>query len=547
MKKLLCLLLAFAVVFSAACTPDSPVTPPDGGNGGDRGEATKIVIYNGGSSEFSVVKGTDEDAVIQAIEDKYYEDTGINLDFEVNYLGTSMKTRLSAALTGGDQVDVVVSHTRGGEGLDEYVLANDCYYDIADLLDDYGANILDNLSDAALSAVTTYDNKVIGIPSVISPYKFGILVRKDYMEACGYTDDPTDTEKTYVGDLETFKAMCLAMKDYITSTVGECSHVISGAMWDMEKVLTLGAYGDAGYWSYTEQYDDNGNFQNVVPGFVTDEYEDVLKLEYDWVQSGLVSSSANSMTLELFESEFIAGTTGVFVCDPTIQHLIQVSRKVKNYNEDAEFTVLGALTENAETERKGFMRNSEATFVACIMKNSANARAVISFYNWMYANEENYELCTYGIEGEHWIKNEDGTYSYPNESYMTQKPYSGAIALVENQMISDLTYAGYTDEEREWIATAADEENYIDNDTVDFLLPYNSQLNDNYKSAANPFYGEFATRVWYGELNPDTVYDATTGTKYFQYYQSMFLEVAETYVNTISQYYQILNPPVNQR
>lgn len=203
--------------------------------GDDRGEATKIVIYNGGSSEFSIVKGSDEDTAIKAIEDKYFEDTGVNLDFEVNYLGTSMKSKLSTSLSGGDQVDIVVSHTRGGEGLDEYVLANNCYYDIADLLEDYGGNILDSLSDNALSAVTTYDKKVIGIPSVVSPYKFGILVRKDYMEACGFTDDPTDTSKTFVGDMATFEKMLVAMKAHIEQVVGDCTHVVSGAIWDLEK------------------------------------------------------------------------------------------------------------------------------------------------------------------------------------------------------------------------------------------------------------------------------------------------------------------------
>jgi len=41
------------------------------------------------------------------------------------------------------------------------------------------------------------------------------------------------------------------------------------------------------------------------------------------------------------------------------------------------------------------------------------------------------------------------------------------------------------------------------------------------------------------------VYDSSSGIKFFPYYQSMFLSVAESYINTVSQYYQILNPAVN--
>ena len=105
---------------------------------------------------------------------------------------------------------------------------------------------------APLDYLTTYKNDVIGIPSVINPYKFGILVRKDWMEACGYTDneEKAKTEfadgKNYelVDNLETFEEMCLAIaREY------KKPYAVSGATWDLEKVVTLGAYGDAGYFT----------------------------------------------------------------------------------------------------------------------------------------------------------------------------------------------------------------------------------------------------------------------------------------------------------
>ena len=68
MKKVLCLILAFSMVFAAACD-NGGKNPGNTPGGDDRGEATKIVIYNGGSSEFSIVKGSDEDTAIKAIED----------------------------------------------------------------------------------------------------------------------------------------------------------------------------------------------------------------------------------------------------------------------------------------------------------------------------------------------------------------------------------------------------------------------------------------------------------------------------------------------
>ncbi len=541
MKRVIsCLIIVVLALSMSACGKRGDK------NDDGRGDATAIVIYNGGSSEYSVVRGTDEETAITAIEEKYYTDTGINLDFQIHYLGSSMKSKLAATIGGSDPLDIVVSHTRGGAGIDEYALANNLFYDISDFLEDYGANILDNLSDEALSSVTTYDKKIVGIPSVINPNKYGILVRKDYMDACGYTYDIEDTDKTYVGDLETFTQMCLDMKVHIKSLLGENTYVISGAVWDVEKVL-IGAFADAGYWSYAEQYDGEGRYLGVVPGFATKEYGGLIDLEYDWVTNGIISTSANNISLELFESEFIAGKTGVFVCDPTVQHLISVSRKTAAYNEDAEFVVMGALPKDADSTRKGFMRNSEATFAAVIMKNSPNARDIIKFYNWMYSSAENYELCTYGIEGTHWVRNADGTYGYPNAEYLTKKPYSGAVALVENQLISTLTYSGYTEQERAWIALAADDVNYVTNNTVNYLLPYNASLNDTLKSAINPFYSDFATQVWFGELDPYSVYSTETGKLYFEHYREQFLTVAESYLDTVSDYYAMMNPSVHAK
>lgn len=484
------------------------------GSGSDyqKEEATKIVIYAGGSSEFAWVKGSEETEIIDYIEQAYYEETGILLDFEITFTGKDLGTQMTNAIAAGDPLDIAISHTRGGAGIDDTMIANDWYCDITEYLEEYGENILENIQGDPMDALTTVDNEVIGIPSVISPYKFGILVRKDWMEACGYTDDTDKAQTEYaagvnyklVNNLETFEEMCLAMKAKY-----ELNHVVTGAPWDLEKVLTLGAFGDSGYFTYTTRTDASGKEQ-VVPGFATEEYEKVLKKEYDWAKAGIVSNEAEIILLEQGEKNFIAGKTGVFVLDPTVQHLIQVARRCKEINETAEFTVLGALTENANSTQKGFMKNTPATFAACILKTSQNVAEIIKFMNWVYASEENYNLCRYGIEGTHWIDNGDGTYSYPEgkESYVTEPPYSGILTLVENQNISNLTYQGYSDEEKAWIATAADESNYINNDMINYMWPSApDSIKNSYTQQKNTLYGR-ASEAWSGRVDPAQNYSA---------------------------------------
>lgn len=402
-KRILALLLAAAMTFSmVACgeeTPSGPSTP----SGTKRPEGAIITIYTGGSSEFIWTKGSKEDEIVEYIEQKYFDDTGVSLDFKVSFIGQDMKSKLTSAAAGGDPVDIAVSHSRGGDGIDDWLLRNG-YYDISNDLSQYAPFVedafskpLDGAVSSALDAVTTSNDKIIGIPSVISPYKFGILVRKDRMEAVGYTDDAekagmlcTATGKNYilVDNLEDFTDMCLAI-----NAIYNTKYTVSGAIWDIEKVLGLGAFGTAG--QYTNAVDEE--MKVIRPGSSFDYYLDVIKLEYDWAKSGVISTDADTILKDEAEQAFYAGTSSVFVLDPTVTHLIQVARNCKAVNPEAEFTVLGALREkrdpsackyfqkNADgTDKtdesgnkipmKGFMRNTQAVFCAGFLQSSTNVR-----------------------------------------------------------------------------------------------------------------------------------------------------------------------------
>lgn len=510
--KTVCTLLVFLLLplSLAACGGgnggDSTVTP----GGSDRPAGKKIVIYTGGSSEFSWVKGSDEDRIIEYIEDKYYNETGNSLDFEIAYLGEDMRQKLTSELAGGTQVDIAVSHTRGGVGIDDFVMTNLIYYDLAGLIETYAPNLYKNISGTPLNSMTTYSEKVIAIPSVINPYKFGILVRKDYMEQAGFTDDVAktsevcpETGKNYVlvDNLDAFEEMCLGINKITGNT-----YAVSGATWDAEKVLVLGPYTDSGYFTTTIR--NYTGMDGVYPGNMTEEYGDVLQKEYEWATNGVMSREANATLLEQAESTFISGTTGVFIQDPTIQHLIQVARRTKAVNPEAEFTVLGPLTKDAQSTKKGFMRNAEATFAAAILKTSERTVDILKFLNWAYKDADTYNLCRLGIEGEHWVDNGDGTYSYPagKENYLTSPPYSGILTLVENQRVSNLVYDGYTDEERSWIELAATPEFYIENDLVDYILPKNERYA---AEAQNNMYEAVVVKAWTGQADPSlTFHDA---------------------------------------
>ncbi len=536
MPKKTSLLLLSATALLVSCSQGGATASSSNPNSSDarsvvRPAGEKVVIFAGGSSEFSWIKGSEEDKVISYIEDKYYEDTGNSLDFEISYLGEDMQTKLSSELASDpSSVDVVISHTRGGNGVDDKLKGESDHYNLYDTIRDYAPNLYNAISGDPIDSMTTSTNDTVCIPSVISPYKFGILVRKDLMEQAGYTDDADKAAKDgleLVDNLDTFASMCQGMNK-ITNN----SYAVTGAAWDLEKVLTLGAYADAGYFSYALTQDDGTEL--IRKGGATDAYKDVLALEYQWANNGVISKEANSILVSDGESNFIAGKTGVFVLDPTIQHLIKVARMTKNQIPEAEFTVIGPLAAHKGETKKGFMRNPSATFGAAITKKSKKVNQVMSFLNWVYESEDNYNLCRYGVEGTHWMNNGDGTYSYPEgkENYATNSPYSGILTLVENQRMSNLIYNGYSEEELHWINDiAGNEDNYIKNDVMDYLFTTSDEFNIKQNAATNELY-QMAVDAWTGKKNPldlssdgvRTIYDAAA-----QSYRSKVVDIDRSF------------------
>ena len=473
----------------------------------DRGPATEIKIYAGGSSEYSWRKESKEAEVYKAIEDKYYEDTGINLKFNVQFFGQTMKNAITTGITDGS-IDVVISHLGGGDGIDDWIMQNGLYRNLIDDFDNY-ENISEHMrwSDGdglelnAISRVMTRRSEIIAIPSVINPYKFGILVRKDWMEQLGFTDVPKAGYEL-VDNFETFERMAQEMKETFN-----LSHAISGAIYEIEKTGILGAYNvPAGYYTMSET--KYGDLDIVdMGGLINPNYSHVLDTESRWIKNGILPYSPDTKKVDDHEADFFAARSGIFVENPNVTHLIEVARKTKQLHPEAEFTVLEALTKDKDSVEKGFMRNSVATFGAVITKNTPDANRVLGFLNWVYSSVENYNLCRYGVEGVHYFLEEtiDQTtgqptykYSYPDGFDYENKPYSGILTLVENQNISDLQYAGFTPEEERWINNAKKKENYLINDKVDYLLINQNKTNLNLHFANRKDMYNTTQKIWSG-------------------------------------------------
>lgn len=107
MKKQL-LLLGLTAMALTACGPGAKPTD----------NRKTITIYAGGSGEYMWKKGAIEQQVYDAIQQEYERQTGNKIRFNVEFLGQKMKDSIVTGITDGD-IDVVISHLGGGDGLDD--------------------------------------------------------------------------------------------------------------------------------------------------------------------------------------------------------------------------------------------------------------------------------------------------------------------------------------------------------------------------------------------------------------------------------------------
>ena len=502
------------------------------------GDPTQLTVFIASDK----VKGTNESRVTEAVEKKFEEDTGKAI--KLNFLVYNKSDFASAVENSkaSSSWDAAVSYL-GIAGVDDNLIRQGAAADLQDhLLEDYCDNILDAVGEN-IDSLTTVTGAIYGIPSVSERKDYGILVRKDWMKQVGYTDDATEAENSggslkLLKTIGQFEDMLQKFKEKIPG----CTIPLAGAPWDLEYVLTSGVVeGQPSYASHSVVYDADGKISEVIPGYLHENYDQVLDYAYQWSRNGLWEQFESTTTYTTREQWFYSEQVGVYVGNPKIDELIRISRRLKEYNSEAELTVIGPLsagdaegnvtTDAAGKELKGFRAEASAYSGLVINPRSQNQELMLEYLNWVFASKENYELCAYGIEGEDWIKVGEDEFSYPSEAYLTKPSYSGTLKLLENKNISDRTYTGYTDTEKAWIAAARNAETYEDVLTGMFLFKPADETYNNFIAAQNKMVTEVIYKAWNGSVDPKVSQPGESdGVKYFY-------SVASDYVDWMTQQY----------
>jgi len=506
-KVLSCVLMALLVLSVAACG-NGKESSTDSGNGGTT-EPTRLTIFMASDR----LKGSNESKVISAVEDKFLADTGKAIDLNILIYNKSDFANAVTSSAASSSWDAAVSYL-GIAGVDDNLIRRGAAADLADYLDsgDY-ENIVDNVGDN-INSLTTVTGAVYGVTSVNETNDYGILVRKDWMKQVGYTDSAAEAAAsngtlTLLKTIGQFEDMLAKFK----ANIPGCQIPLAGAPWDLEYVLTTGVVeGQPSYASHSVIYAEDGSVEEVVPGYLAENYAEVLDYAYQWSRNGLWEQFESTTTYAVREQWFYSEQVGVYVGNPRIKELIRVARRLNEYNPSAELTIIGPLcagdadgnvTLDANGEEISGFRAEDSAYSGLVLNpKSRNQELVLEYLDWVYSSVENYELCAYGIEGEDWIKEGTDGYSYPSESYVTKPSYSGTLKLLENINISNRIYSGYSQTERDWISIARNAKTYKGALIGMFLYKPADEVYNDYLAAQNKMVTNVIYKAWNGSVDP---------------------------------------------
>ncbi len=477
---------------------------------GADGEGIKIVFYRAGG----LIAGQNDAAVKEAIEEKFYKDTGIKIDLEVKLcLNEDINTKLDLAIAGGEQIDAIFNYVGSTSGLDRFVNEDGYFTNLTDIVKKYGSALKEKIPQIAFDTCT-YNGELFAIPCVRQENCYGILIRKDWLD---------DANLEIPTTIEEFETALAAFRDRDSKIVP-----MVGFHWDMDRVILPGAYNCV-QASYFYQEEDG----TLMPGFLNPNYKTVLETEYRWVKEGLWDVDNGSRTEASCDNLFIGGRAGVYIQYPEVTHLIEIARKCKAANPEAEFEIIGPLA--GPDGYASFQKANAAFSGVLIPSTSKNAEIVVQYFNWLVSDPANYELAMYGRVGQEWVDSGEGLMGIPEgaeDILATSSLYSKAYAY-ECVTVSDRIMDTYTEQELQWIKNVRSYPTHGDAREGMFWPDQDSEIARKYAQASDEFKNSILSPARNGLLDTSKKFDAAVES---------FIMANQEHLDWMNEYYQENKP-----
>ena len=392
-----------------------------------------------------------------------------NTKIELVRLGYgSFVNEVNLMLSSGEKLDLIPSF-----GMSAMTAANTGQImELTDLIKNYGQGISDMITEGEWACVT-FGGGIYAVPNNKEKAQgFGVVMRKDMLEAVDFDLSTIKTEK----DLEPLFA---AIKEAYPNTYPLVSD--NGQLgYHMIERDEVG--GDYGVIINSTKADSPA----VVDYYESQEYQDMVKLHYDWAQKGYFMPDAANNTQNAYD--LIAADKGFAYYTNTKPGIeAEWGRKVGK-----DMVVLEMVPPFKTTSGV-----SNQWFIAHQSEQPDKAMQVL---NEIYTNPQLSDLLINGLEGEHYVKDEAaGILTYPEGVDASNTTYSSVAWVWPNELIST---PWETDGADIWTETDAFNKSAADSIALGFTWDNSKVLNE--ITACNNVKTKYENALNCGTLDPET-------------------------------------------
>lgn len=423
---------------------------------------------------------------VQTVEDALNKITVAKINTEVTLMPFDLGTyndQINLMISGGEKLDAMVSFFYGSTEFMSMASQNQLE-PLDKLLEEYGQGILETLPEVYMNT-TKINGNTLGVPV----YKDNVAtiyyaMRTDILDKYNLTEQAQNIKS--VDDIE---AILQIVKDNEASLVPLYCQKDQG-------VLTCGCFltGDiADVITYDPLYQEQivafpgEDPYTAVDVFHTDAYEAAVTKMHDWYEKGLVFK--DTATSELTQATSISTDTAfsmVFAAEnATMMSTIQDC--------GYDMTVIPLAYQTVTSQKI-----SQLDWV--IPVTSTEPEAAMKFMNLLYTDADVVNLLNYGVEGIHYVKNDNGTISFPEGKDGNSVGYYGNLSFFIGNQYLAYVYDNFDPD------TRAKSKEINDNATLSPLLGFTFDSSDyaNEISAVTNVVAEYHNSLISGMSDPAT-------------------------------------------
>lgn len=395
-KVLVCLLTAAMTLGLTACGGESKSQSKKGENEG----------YDQVTYAYATFNNIPAEEDLDTVEEAINEITRKKIHTEVTLMPIAIadySNKVSLALQGGEKIDVYQSM---GD-FNNYV-STDMAYDITDLLKEEGEGIVDTVGEEWLAACSK-EGHTYGVPTMkpvaLTPM---VIYREDIAEEMGIDMSAVSSMEDMTDILKKVKESYPNMTPVAPVQTGEIGVSVNYGEIDF---LTDDRYSPVGVLE--------GEELEVKDLYSSDVFREKCTLVREWYEDGLVMKDAattTSMAAELMSS-------GNYFC------------YIAAYSYPEEDTAAslqpqcGAYPIGAKIIGDAYLSTADLNALSWMIASTTDVpEAAMKFLELTYTDKDVINLLIYGIEGRDYVRNDDGTVSYPEGEDASTVPYTAQLS-----------------------------------------------------------------------------------------------------------------------